>query len=389
MKYLSDFNNSQESCISSKLNHTILLWWPFPLVLRAFATNYLEQEFRSKVWVLLSIILLARTVGQIVLPIRLSPFLFDKYSHKSETALWILCWLIEIIVRKTVSIVSPSAQKCRDNFLFFLLLSIPRDNGIVAPKTGCPLSLNFDHHQFSDSVPFSLWSFVVSRVPLLFWSRSKERPTSCWKSFANKDTNVALAIHSCSLFLVLHMMSLNIDMKIIRPWNCAGSLILFMNSLTSSTSCNVVNPGKICHSNSIGSPSIVSKVLCCGEYLWTNSIFFPNSIWCWVLIHLSKTQHRIWKYVNLCKRETDDFFTTDHRQLFPWRIFPADLRHSKNLIWLYHYQLFRYVEHLLLSEIFTCPNHRTFVDVLHCIFWRMVRYLLQSIIHHVQEWSWS
>ena len=63
------------------------------------------------------------------------------------------------------------------------------------------------------------------------------------------------------------MMSLNIDMKIIRPWNCAGSLILFMNLWTSSTSCNVVNPGKIFHSNSIGSPSTVSKVLYCDESL--------------------------------------------------------------------------------------------------------------------------
>ena len=32
-------------------------------------------------------------------------------------------------------------------------------------------------------------------------------------------------------------------------------------------SCNVVNPGKIFHSNSIGSPSIVSKGLYCGEFL--------------------------------------------------------------------------------------------------------------------------
>ena len=26
----------------------------------------------------------------------------------------------------------------------------------------------FDHNQFSDSVPFSLWSFVVSKIPLCF-----------------------------------------------------------------------------------------------------------------------------------------------------------------------------------------------------------------------------
>ena len=63
------------------------------------------------------------------------------------------------------------------------------------------------------------------------------------------------------------MMSLIIDIKVIRPWNCAGSSISFMNLWTSSTSCIVVNPGKLFHSNSIGSPSMVSKVLFCGESL--------------------------------------------------------------------------------------------------------------------------
>ena len=74
-------------------------------------------------------------------------------------------------------------------------------------------------------------------------------------------TNVLLelAIHSVSLSLFHHMMSLIIDMKIIRPWDWSGSLTLFMNFWTSWTSCNVVNPGKIIHSNSIGSPSIVSN----------------------------------------------------------------------------------------------------------------------------------
>ena len=41
-------------------------------------------------------------------------------------------------------------------------------------------------------------------------------------------------------------MSLNIDMKMIRPVNVAGfSLIFDMNSWTLLQSCNVVNPGKI------------------------------------------------------------------------------------------------------------------------------------------------
>ena len=62
-------------------------------------------------------------------------------------------------------------------------------------------------------------------------------------------------------------MSLNIDMQIIRLLNCDGSPILVMNSWAMLMSCNVVNPGKIFHSSSIGSPSIVSKVLYCGELL--------------------------------------------------------------------------------------------------------------------------
>ena len=59
------------------------------------------------------------------------------------------------------------------------------------------------HHLFSDPGP-----------------RNDQRPG--WNLFANEDTSVALAMHSFSLSLILHMMSLNIDMKIIRPWNCPG-----------------------------------------------------------------------------------------------------------------------------------------------------------------------
>ena len=63
-------------------------------------------------------------------------------------------------------------------------------------------------------------------------------------------------------------MSLNINMKMIRPVNYSGfSFISDMNSWTLLQSCNVVNPGKIFHSKSIGSPSNASKVLYCGELL--------------------------------------------------------------------------------------------------------------------------
>ena len=60
--------------------------------------------------------------------------------------------------------------------------------------------------------------------------RNDQRPAG--NLFANKVTSVALATHSRSLALFHHMISLNIDMKIIRPWNCDGSHILVMNSWT-------------------------------------------------------------------------------------------------------------------------------------------------------------
>ena len=65
-----------------------------------------------------------------------------------------------------------------------------------------------------------------------------------------------------------HEMSLNIDMKMIRPVIFSGvTLNLDSNSWTLLQSCNVVNPEKIFHSNSIGSPSILSKVLYSCELL--------------------------------------------------------------------------------------------------------------------------
>ena len=75
-------------------------------------------------------------------------------------------------------------------------------------------------------------------------------------------------MHSFLLSLDPHEMSLNIDMKMICPANLSG-VTLNLNSIswTLRTSCNVVNPGKILHSNSIGSPSILSKALYSGDLL--------------------------------------------------------------------------------------------------------------------------
>ena len=193
-----------------------------------------------------------------------------------------------MIVRKTVSIVSPSAQKCIDNFPPPLLLSIPRENGLVARKNWVSAFSESNHHRFSDSVPFSLWSATLSRIPLCLWPRSENDQCPAGNLFANRETSVELAIHSFSLSSIHHMMSLNIDMKIIRPWNCqvrpfCSWTLEFADKLQCSGS------WEIFHSNSIGSPSIVSKVLYCDESLNQPQLLFPSSIWCWILIHLSKT----------------------------------------------------------------------------------------------------
>ena len=79
---------------------------------------------------------------------------------------------------------------------------------------------------------------------------------------AYKDTSRVFARHSSALSFVPQEMSLNIDINRIIPVKLSGvSPNLYSKLLTSSLSCNVLNPGKIFHSNSIGSPSILSKFL--------------------------------------------------------------------------------------------------------------------------------
>ena len=79
---------------------------------------------------------------------------------------------------------------------------------------------------------------------------------------AYKDTSRAFARHSCSLSLIPQEMSLNIDMNRILPVKVSGASPKSLSrSLTLSQSCNVLNPGKMFHSNSVGSPSILSKFL--------------------------------------------------------------------------------------------------------------------------------
>ena len=125
-----------------------------------------------------------------------------------------------------------------------------------------------DHHQFSHFVPFTLWTIFTDRIPLSL-NQDREMTIVLLRIFfANGETSWAFDSHSFLLSFDPQEMSLNIDMKIIRPVKFSGvSLNLNSKSWTLWLSCNVVNPGKIFHSNSIGSPSICPSVLYSGELL--------------------------------------------------------------------------------------------------------------------------
>ena len=95
------------------------------------------------------------------------------------------------------------------------------------------------------------------------------------KIFSNKmETSLGLNSHSRSLSSDPHEMSLNIDMKIIRPWNCAGVAHFVHELLDFVAELQCGESWEIFHSNSIGSPSLVSKVLYCDELL--NQLIFSS-----------------------------------------------------------------------------------------------------------------
>ena len=165
------------------------------------------------------------------------------------------------------------------------------------------------------------------------------------ENFLQIKTSVEIAIHSFLLSLVLQMMSLNIDM------NDNSSMELFWVRPFRSWTFGLLGELRCSESwENIPLEFHRLSINCVqSSVLWwifePTQLFFPSNIWCWDLIHLSKVKKRIWKYINVCMRYTDDFFIINQRQLSPWRIFPSDLRHSKNLTWFTDYQQFRYVEH--------------------------------------------
>ena len=129
---------------------------------------------------------------------------------------------------------------------------------------------------------------------------------------AYMDTTRACARQSSSLSCVPQEMSLNIDINRILPVTFSGVCRnLQSKSLTLSQSCNVSNPGKMFHSNSVGSPLISVKVAVALRRKNPIYPFPPSFVRFKILMDLPKTQHRIWKDVDFCALKIDDCFVTN------------------------------------------------------------------------------
>ena len=173
--------------------------------------------------------------------------------------------------------------------------------------------------------------------------------------FLHRDTSWAFDSHSFLLSVDLHEISLNMDMKMILPVNFSGvTPNFFFNSWTLLQKCNLVNPGERFHSSSIGSPSIISKILWAGELLKHFNLYY-NAVFDWEFSrilprHNTKSEKK--KKRTLRSLKNDDFIT-NQRQILPWRVFPINCFISIDLI-LFGHQFCRYVEHLFHCEILSC-----------------------------------
>ena len=169
---------------------------------------------------------------------------------------------------KIVCIVSKSAPQCVDNFPWPLLLEPTSGQWACSTENWMSAFCEFQHHLFRHFVPFSCG--LSSLIEYHFFSEPGPINDHCPAPnlFAHRETRLAFDPHSFSLTFDQQEKSLNIDIKKIHPVKFSDvSPYLNCELLTSSLSCNVLNPYKIFHSNSIGSPSILSKFLYSGDDL--------------------------------------------------------------------------------------------------------------------------
>ena len=228
---------------------------------------------------------------------------------------------------------SDPSHRCETKFIidFDFIVTLPSSKGETEPTTcgaeeticSCG-TVSLSKAIWRVFLTWSMWDRICGKNNVTLCSKSERVPRSVSHHLFSKITSSHVQEWTfswwncwrgwCIGFLLIEIttqeMSLNIDMKMIRLSNCSGgSLISNMSSWTLSQICNEMN-WETFQSNSIDSPWTVSKVLCCDEFL-------------------SVTQH---EFENV--RETDDFFITDRRCQFPWRIIPNCI-HSTDFNWFF------------------------------------------------------
>ena len=143
-------------------------------------------------------------------------------------------------------------------------------------------------------VPSILWTIITDRIPLFLNKDQKWRrlaPTL----LANGETIWAFDSQSILLSLNPHEMSLNIDMKIVLLMKLSDvSINLNSKRMTFWLSCNVLNPWKIFHSNSI---ELLDHSNLCSHTMFDRGFSF-----------IFTEHNRIWKCEDLCVQEIDDVF---------------------------------------------------------------------------------
>ena len=163
---------------------------------------------------------------------------------------------MENTISNNNSVFVVSALKCMYVFPF-IWRKIPRLEALTLGNTGCLVSMKL--FNFFPATECHFPSGLKFRVPhqLHLISRSDKCPVTRGNRCANDFTCSELLIHISSIPLFSHSMSLNIDMNMILPENRSGSTFWHCKSFWISCKiCNVENPGKTFHSNSIASKSI-------------------------------------------------------------------------------------------------------------------------------------
>ena len=166
-----------------------------------------------------------------------------------------------------------------------------------------------EHHVFSSFVPNLrlVYQSDFRTVSSLIQVRKKDQRPS--KNLRAEFATVTEFILHFSMFpRSPHTMSLYIDMKMILALNCSGSHWNAVSiSRISSRIPTVVNPGKIFHSNSIGSPSIRSKIFEITCFQKPFDVVFAG--FDWLVTEASQTEHRVGEDIGFGFRNLQSFVT--------------------------------------------------------------------------------